>query len=58
MDSKMFRKLAEDGVDQICDFLERFADSGFCPVMRIGTRLGTVVIGIEKTDPPPDEEEP
>jgi hypothetical protein len=55
MDSKMFRKLAENGVDQICDFLDRFADE-FYPVMRIGTRFGTVVIGIEKT--PPDEEEP
>jgi len=59
MDSTMFRKLAEHAVDQMAEFLDAHPDSGFYPVMRITTKFGTVVVGVEKTRPPDeDDEEP
>lgn len=56
MDSKIFRKLAEDAVDQIADFIDKYGDE-FYSVMRIGTAFGVVVVGIEKPTPECEEDE-
>jgi hypothetical protein len=47
MNSKMFRKLAEKAIDHIAEYLDQYGDSGLCPVMRVTTKFGTVVVGVE-----------
>lgn len=47
MDGKTFRAMANYAVDEIAKFIDEFPLE-FYPTMRINTKLGVIVVGLEK----------